>query len=58
MPEMPTTRETRPSTLNLLLELPKISLSFLSEVYLSKNSQESSWQEESEVLPYMPAEPL
>ena len=54
---MPTTRETRPSILNLLLKLPKISPSSLLEAYLSKDSQESSWQEESEVLPYMPAEP-
>ena len=55
---MPTTGETRLSTLDFLLKPPKIDLSSLLEVYLSKDSQESSWQEESEVLPYKPAEPL
>jgi len=56
--EMPTTRETRPSTPYFLPKPPKIDLSSLSEVYLSENNQESSWQEESEVLSYKPAEPL
>ena len=36
--EMPTTRETRPSTPDFLPKLPKINLSSPSEAYLSKNS--------------------
>ena len=56
-PEMPTTRETRLSTPNFLLKSPKINLSFPSEAYLSKDSQESNWQEEFKVLPYKSTEP-
>ena len=37
-PEMPFTRETRLSTPNFLLKLPKIDLSSPLEIYLSKNS--------------------
>ena len=54
---MPTTGETRPSTPDFLLKLFKIDLSSPSEVYLSEDSQESSWQEESKVLPYKAMEP-
>ena len=56
-PEVPTTREIAPSTPDFLLKLPTINLSSPSETYLSENSQESNWQEESEVLPYKLAEP-
>ena len=55
--EMPTTRETRPSTLDFLPKPSKIDSSSPSEAYLSKDSQKNSWQEKSEVLPYKPAEP-
>ena len=57
IPEMPTTRETRPSTPDFLPKLPKINPSSPSEAYLSEDSQESNWQEESKVFPYKPAEP-
>ena len=36
--EVPTTRETRPSTPNFLPKLPKIDLSSPSEAYLSEDS--------------------
>ena len=55
--EVPTTRETRPSTPIFLPKPPKIDPSSPLEAYFSEDSQESSWQEESEVLPYKPAEP-
>jgi hypothetical protein len=55
--EMPTIRETRPSTPYFLPKPPKIDPSSPSEAYLSEGSQESNWHEESEVLPYKPAEP-
>ena len=58
IPEMPTTRETRLSTPDFLLKSPKIDLNSPSEVYLSKDSQESNWQKEFEVLPYKSTEPL
>ena len=41
-PEMPTIRETMPSTPNFLPKSPKIDLSSPSEAYLSKNSQKSN----------------
>ena len=53
---MPFIRETRPSTPDFLLKLPKINLSSPSEAYLSKNSQKSNWQKKSKVLPYKSAE--
>ena len=56
--KVPITKETRPSTPNFLLKLPKIDLSSPLEVYLSENSQESNQQEESKVLPYKSTEPL
>jgi hypothetical protein len=56
--EVPIIKETRLSTPDFLLKLPKIDLSSPSEVYLSEDSQESSWQKESKVLPYKPTEPL
>ena len=40
--EMPTIRETMPSTPDFLLKSPKIDLSSPSEAYLSEDSQESN----------------
>ena len=53
----PSISYTAPSTPNFLPKLPRIDLGSPSEAYLSEDSQESNWQEESEVLPYKPAEP-
>ena len=56
--EVPTIREIMLSTPDFLLKLPEIDLGSPSEVYLSKDSQESNQQKESKVLPYKAAEPL
>jgi len=52
------TREIALSIPDFPPKLPKIDLGSPLETYLSKDNQESNWQEESKVLPYKPAEPL